>query len=213
MKAFLIFGDSIAYGSEVHFEKAWAHMLAKSVTDADPDVKVFPLGIPGETTFSLLKHLESDVQSHTHHLQKGDRAVVLVGIGANDAKCLGGPDIQVTSPERFQENLLQIKDAVMTPLSGKGVEVTLVFIGLIPVDESLVNPVGEEWFTNARTEKYNALQRDYCGTAGLLFVDLYQSWIKDDYASLLLDGVHPNEQGHARLFEEIIDFLKESDAL
>jgi len=207
MFAILTFGDSIVQGRMSPATRGWAQFL-KEEFEKDGDFQyLFNLGIPGETTHTLLKHMGAECDARHHHKREGDRVLILIGIGTNDAKSVGEPNIHETIPEQFRKNVHELIH------QAKIYTDSVVLIGLLPVDESKVNPYETTWFTNDRQREYNTIIKEVCDWEKVLFIDLFDGWMKSDYLGLLEDGLHPNEAGHFRLYREIKDFLDGRDVL
>lgn len=88
----------------------------------------------------------------------------------------------------------------------------VAFLGLTPVDESATCPT--QWnpsvsYYNNRIEEYDAIIRNLCEETGTPFIPLFDEWMEKDYSKFLEDGLHPNSEGHERIFEKVSSFLAE----
>ncbi|NOZ81016.1 MAG: hypothetical protein GXP63_05060 [DPANN group archaeon] len=197
MFAILAFGDSIVQGRKAPASRGWVQLLKEDFEYRGDHHYVFNLGVPGDTSFTLLKRLAAESQARLHHRREGDRIVLLIGVGTNDAKCVGSPDIHETDPAHFRKNLHELIGQARTFTD------RVALIGLLPVDESKVSPYGDTWFTNARQGEYNTIIKEVCGWEKTLFIDPSGRWQQDDHLRFLEDGLHPNGIGHRRLYEQI----------
>lgn len=89
----------------------------------------------------------------------------------------------------------------------------IIFIGLIPVDEKKTLPI--PWGTdvnykNEYVSKYNEIIKSVCQENNIQFIEMFEEFMKLDYKKLLEDGLHPNSEGHQKIFEIVKDFLIEN---
>ena len=75
-------------------------------------------------------------------------------------------------------------------------------------DESKTVPV--PWidicYTNENIQKYTKIMEDVCKENGVLFMDI-KPLNNDDFD----DGLHPNTEGHRKIFEQVKDFLTKNN--
>jgi lysophospholipase L1-like esterase len=41
----------------------------------------------------------------------------------------------------------------------------------------------------------------------MCFIEIFENWKKISYESLLYDGLHPNSEGHKKIFETVKNYL------
>lgn len=87
-----------------------------------------------------------------------------------------------------------------------------MFVGLTPVDDKLLNPM--PWkpthgYSNEQVKKYNEVLKEFVDENDLVFVDVYDLFEKGEYKKLLSDGLHPNNDGHELIYEQILEKLQE----
>lgn len=197
MKAFKIcvFGDSIAHGW-FDFEKGgWVSRL-KIFLEKRGDFRVFNLSIPGDTSNDLIKRVKSEIKPRKPEL-------VIIAIGINDCQFFHKENKFRVEPEQFENNILKLA----RDLSKQ----KIIFIGLTPVDENLVNPLPRDkkrCLKNEFVKNYNEIIRKICESKNLGFVDIFNKWINLNYKKFLFDGLHPNNIGHEKIFREVLSTLK-----
>jgi len=112
-------------------------------------------------------------------------------------KSKDGPQISL---EKFKNNLKElIKQAEKFTKK-------VIFSGGLKVEESKTTPVSWDsglHYTNKNIQKYNQIIKSVCQEHKLLFIDIFDLLDKSD----LEDGLHPNSQGHQKIFERVRDFL------
>jgi len=208
----LVFGDSLANG-EWDPEGGWAARLRKVVdqkviaTKREFWYSMFNLGIGGDDTDKLLGRFEFEAKER---IFKGEETVFLLTIGINDSLVNNKTFQPEVSTEKFRSNLKKIINLA------KKYSKKIVFIGTLPVDESLVDPI--PWllthsYKNEFVEKYNEITKEVCKEEEVGFVEIYQEIIKTGYQKLLEDGVHGNALGHQFIFETVRDYLVENNII
>jgi lysophospholipase L1-like esterase len=102
--------------------------------------------------------------------------------------------------EKFQNNLQELVN------QAKKFTNKIIFIGLTKVDESKTMPIPWDtikFYDMDNVSKYNSIIKNFCQKNKLLFIDMLDLLQNED----LEDGLHPNPQGHKKMFEEIKKFL------
>ncbi len=204
MVQFLIFGDSITYGAW-DTKGGWVgrlkYLATKKSLNSNYYGIVHNLGISGDTTSDVLERLKFESKQR---LKEKDPTIIIFEVGANDTIIDEDGNIK-TPKEEFEYN---IENLIKT---SKEYSLYIVFMSLLPVDESKTNPVSWDsnvYYENKYLQEYNEVIKSVCGKhINVDFIDNFENWIKSDYTKLLEDGVHPNSRGHARIFSKIKDIL------
>lgn len=189
-----IFGDSITWGAWDR-EGGWAARFKRVedekaiAADFEEYNKIYLLGIAGDTTTGLLERFETECRARKPEL-------ILFAIGINDSQYINSKDNPRTDLQTFEANI--------NKLITKARQYTqrIIFIGLTKVDESRTMPV--EWnptkyYENQQIKIYNDAIQDICASEKLQFTDVFDVLENKD----LVDGLHPDSEGHKKLFEEI----------
>ena len=207
----LIFGDSIAYGAWDE-EGGWVQRL-KEFLDAtmrsDPivDNLIYNLSFSGGTTEMLRVRVDSEIR---HRLIEGEPMAVIFAIGINDSAFFTDRNKNWVSRKRFAENLRFLA------ATAKRYAQNVIFVGLTPVDESKTAPIS--WvesmnYRNEYVEEYDAEIRRMCRKERIPFIDLQGVFSGTDYKAMLEDGLHPNSQGHKKIFEIVKAYLVKKNAI
>jgi len=195
-KTINIFGDSIAWGAYDE-TGGWADRLKSYFMNLDKGYfDFYNLGVSGDNTDDLLKRFKIENEARTPD-------VIIIAIGTNDASYVASKDDNYVSLEKFENNLLEIIR------QAKEFTSEVVFIGLTIVDESKTMPniwSDDEFMDNKNISIYNSKIKEICGKNNLLFVEMLDLLNNDD----LEDGLHPNSQGHEKMFLRIKNFLVEN---
>jgi lysophospholipase L1-like esterase len=191
MERIAIWGDSITYGASDYEKGGWANRLMMFFSK--DDVGVYNLGISGDRTYDLVDRFEGECE-----IRKPD--VILFAIGTNDSQYVGTRENPSTSLEKFRDNLQWLIDTARKCSKKIG------FVGLTKVDESKVTPWGEDsYYDNENVMKYDAVVKDVCESNGLPYLYMFDLLDEGD----LWDGLHPNAQGHEKMFLRVRDFVGE----
>lgn len=172
-RTYCIFGDSVAQASYV--KTGWVELLRQYLEDKYKDgfINVFNLGIGGNTTEDILKRFKTEALSR-------NLSSIIFAVGINDTK--------YNDSEQFRSNLEK--------LVGLAKEFTpkITFVGLV-----LGNWTGDEPFSQKRTTNYNQIIKEVAESKECAFIQLQDKLNTKDFQ----DGLHPNEQGHRKMFEVI----------
>jgi lysophospholipase L1-like esterase len=198
----LVFGDSITWGA---WDKSggWVNRLKNYLTDQilNSDFQryysLYNLGVSGDTSEDLLERFKSETYARA---DPGLNNLFIIAIGINDSEYNLTSKQNRISLQQFQNNINTLLD------QAKEFNGDAMVLGILPVDESKTNPipwVGDSAYVNEHAEKYNNVLKEICSNRHLQFIDLYTEFTKRNYQSLLVDGVHPNDQAHEIVFQLI----------
>lgn len=196
-----VFGDSITFGKGDTLEQGWCGRLKKYFENKGVNYRLYNLGISGDTTEDILERFDVEAKARVKFKHEGDRHIIIFSIGINDAVLLTEENVPKIEINVFKNNIQTLID------KSKSYTKEVAFIGLTPVDENLrINRKGES-LINKRIEEFNNMIKEICQENGLPFLDIFQELSKLDYKKLLSDGLHPNPEGHQKMYELIQDFL------
>jgi len=196
MSNICIFGDSITWGSVDKKEGGWAQRLRKFIDNKTNEYEIFSLGIGGDTSTNLLKRFEIESQARNPQ-------IIIFAIGTNDSAYIKELDNVVTPINLYEENVKKL-----ISLARKFTQ-TIVLVGLPIVDESKVHPFLDsstgKCYSNDNLKKYSDKLAGLAMKNKLLFINIFPILSTED----LGDGLHPNESGHKKIFEQIKNRLIE----
>lgn len=201
----LFFGDSITWGAWDK-EGGWVARIKKFVDEKVIDSNfeyyhdIYNVGISGDNTSGLLERFEAEAKNR---IDEDSETALIFAIGVNDSQFVENVGNR-TPIEQFQENLKKLID------KAKKITEKIVFVGLFPVDDSKLTPTSWELDKSYKLEdvgKYNQAIKNICESENVDFVDVYEEFVGKDYKSLLIDGLHPNTEGHKEIFDKVLKFL------
>lgn len=172
-KTYCIFGDSVTQAAYV--KVGWVQLFKQYLEDKYKDdfVNVFELGIGGNTTDDILKRFQCESSARNPDS-------ILFAVGINDTK--------FNSSEQFKNNLVKLIE------QAKIFTQEITFIGLVLGDYK-----GEDPFTTEKATDYNRIVKEVSESNNCKFIQLRQILKPSDF----MDDLHPNEQGHIKMFEVI----------
>lgn len=194
-KNICIFGDSIAYGAWDE-EGGWVDRLREFLHQETLRSRftsyyfVYHLGIPGDTTESVLKRMECECRAREPH-------VIIFAVGINDASYARNQDQPRVAFAQFQKNVASLLE------QARGFTNTVVWIGLTRVDGARTMPFETTHFENLQIARYDEQLARSCAEQGAIFLDVSALLSSGDWE----DGLHPNAEGHRKLFLAIRDAL------
>jgi len=183
-----IFGDSITWGAGDSEKGGWAERL-KVYFAKKYYINIYNLGISGNTTEDLLKRIESESKFREPN-------IIVFAIGINDAQFIHSTNSNRISDNNFRNNIEKLYTIA------KKFTTKIIFIGLTQVDESKTRPIPwdtNKTYTNERIKQFDQIIKDFCSENNLKFIPVNDLLNNDD----LIDGLHPNTQGHIKMFKRI----------
>jgi lysophospholipase L1-like esterase len=200
----LIFGDSITLGAW-DTKGGWADRLKRYFYQRSVNSKlteyneVYNLGRSGDTTNEIVKRFDSETKVRMW----GDPLTILIfAVGVNDSIIID--NIEKVPTNKFKKNVEKIIQKAQKYTD------KIVFLDLLPVDESKVSPIPwspRESLSNNSIDKYNNILKTMIDASNCRLVNVSSDFAGQDYKSLLEDGVHPNSRGHELIYEKVSDFL------
>ena len=194
IKYICIFGASTTYGCWGREMNGWVNRLqAFLAQDKTKKRLVYNLGVSSDTTTDLLARFKNEAGA-----RKPD--IIIFSIGTNDSAYKKTKDNPWTSKKQFNSNWKKIiKQA-------KKFTKQIIFVNSTKIDESKTQPVlwdSNIYYNNKNIKEYNALTKKIADDNNLLYIDIFNLLKEDD----LDDGLHPNAQGHQKMFEQIKEQL------
>ena len=208
MSYLLILGDSIVNGYW-DLKGGWAERLKKEIFkknlewDKDFYYLVYNLGVSGDTTTKLLSRFEDEVKARSGE----EKFIFIFQIGLNDGQFFYKNKKPQVSLEQFEKNLQTLIE------KARKYSTKIFFVGLTPVDETAAKK--HKWWPESAyryelVEKYDQRLKKICEEKKIGYVDLLTEFKKKGNKKLLLDGVHPNTEGHKLIFKTVKRFLNKN---
>lgn len=202
---YIIIGDSITYGIGDFESGGWATMFKKYIVNKD-DSKVcnnyvHVAAFPGATSTDILNKIDSILQSFNH---KEFTNTIILSIGVNDTQEFNGN--YKNSIEQYRTNIEKIVKCVMN----KGFNMIILGLTRIESDEKFLWKPNKYYDNEIISEYdkdlslilgYDAELKEFCKNSRIKYIPMQEVLQKEDF----IDGLHPNHNGHKKIFEKIID--------
>jgi lysophospholipase L1-like esterase len=199
MSKIVIFGDSLVQGALDLEKGGWSNRLKMFLWQKNTQItglyfegpNVFNFGIGGDTTTDIYKRFNCEINT-----VRGDISTIIFAVGINDAGFRGGK--KTNSKKNFEKEFRLLVDEGVKRV---GVENVYV-IGLINVCDKAL----EEWFNEDRLVEFDGIIKNIADDVGCNLISMYGILEKSDFCE---DSLHPNAQGHEKIFERIKNSLIE----
>jgi len=195
-KRICVFGSSIGHGHNDIEKGGWCDRLKVYYFASAYDVSVYNLSISGAMSRDLVARFaeECDVRRPK---------IVIISIGMNDSTFDSDMEECRVPLKETKQNIKKLIE-----ISNKNKR-QVVIIGLTAVDEKKVVPV--PWaenlsYKNIYIKEYDKAIEEIAKDNNIPYCFMFDLLKKED----LDDGLHPNAQGHKKMFERIKDFLIEN---
>lgn len=197
-KNYIIIGDSITYGIGDYETNGWASMLKNKMLNQD-DTKqcssyVHQIGFPGATSKDILEKFENIIK--VFGSDEFDNTII-IAIGVNDTQIFNGEN--KVSIEKYKKNIEEIIKV------GNKYECKIIFVGLTRI-QLLDKPF--LWKPNKYYDNQNILDYDnelkvLCSQNNIKYISMKDVLEAEDF----IDGLHPNHNGHKKIFEKLNTFI------
>ena len=181
-------GDSFIFGFGVTSKKRWTRLAAER-----SGFEIVNLGINGDTSSGVLARLQKALDTE-------NADIYFIMAGCNDI-FLSGTDLtaRVNIPSAVQHVLARGK----LPIIGIPSKISPAFC---PEDWGLIT----DFYAAEKTiDEYRSWLLKYCSAYGIAYVD-FSSCLSGE---MLLDGLHPNNEGHIILAEKFVDTIAEINGI
>lgn len=195
-KAYCIFGDSVTLAAYVR--NSWVDLLRIYLEEKYQDsfVNVFNLGLGGNTTSEILERFEEESRARMP-------TSIIFAVGVNDSAYRKFVSRPIVEEKTFKSNLERL--IVLAAKFSRDV----TFVGPVLGDDSILKPSpGEEesdqwWYDKTRVETFDKILMEIARAKKCKFICLLDKLDSKDFP----DGLHPNEQGHRKIFEIIKEWF------
>jgi lysophospholipase L1-like esterase len=202
----------VVFGDSTTAPRANVRVFAAIVQARLPDTKVINAGIPGNTTRDALGRLDHDVIAH-----HPDFVTIFFGINDSAVDVWRGATAPRVPLGEYEANLTEI----LRRIRGSGAEPILLTPNPVCWTPDLVRLYGKPPYEPKNPDGWNVLLKHYAQTVReiaakenvrLADVDgLFRNYAGQPghrLNDLLLDGMHPNDQGHELIAPAILGALQ-----
>ncbi len=186
-----VFGDSITWGARLAFRDAWANLLRSYLESAsDEYVELYDLGIDGNVSSDVVERFDVEAEARNPE-------VIFFAFGVNDSCYLESDGNRLVDEDNFERNVLMMIG------KAKKYSEKIIFVGLCKGEDVLTCPLPQsttgKCYDKESTGRYNDILKKVCKKEGVVFINIFDKLKDDDFD----DGLHPNSNGHVKIFEEV----------
>lgn len=198
----VVLGDSLVYGFGDVEGGGWVDRIRRrSMALGEVGPVFYNLGVRGDGVKQVAQRLEQEFRLRGE-LRNRVPDLIVLSVGVNDSARLGKPMGRPhTDYEVFQQAMADLlcQAKALCPV---------LFVGMTPVDESLM-PFSEIlYYSHADQERYKEATRAACATHQVPYLDILEQWLQRGEAwwrpLLSADGLHPNTLGYQALLADIL---------
>ncbi len=198
-KIICIFGDSITRGAFDLERAGWTNRLAMFLWEYNykktgsyykgPDVDIF--AVDGDIITDVLNRFDFEFKT----VEKWGIANIFFAIGINDSGFENGE--KRNNKKNFKIGLEELADKGLKRVEAKNI----YFVGLTNINTDMM----KSEFTEKRIAEFDKIIQEVALKKGCQFVPMQGLLETKD----LSDGLHPNSDGHKKMFERVKGFLIE----
>lgn len=195
-KRICVFGDSVVWGACIPKREAWADLLRNYLDETfNYSIELYNLGIDGNTSAGVLQRLDAEAQARNPD-------IIICAIGANDSIFRSNNQFDV-SESVFLHNLSGILEMA------KKYTQQILFVGLVKGSDIETIPLKRsstgKCYSKLAVKKYDGYIKSFAAQNNVPFVDVFSVLSDEDFD----DGLHPNMQGHSKIFQAVKEVLYE----
>jgi lysophospholipase L1-like esterase len=198
-----VFGDSIAWGAWDKDGGGWVDRLKRHMLEPQGYEFVYNFGDTGSDTKRILRHVDTDSKIALAKKYK-ENNMIIFSVGKNDAIYFTDTKKMNIPLRQFETNLRK-----MINIARQYVD-KIAFTGLLDVDETNQKNFSENVsYQNKNFSKYDKMIQRVCKEEKIHFIPLFGKISYD----LRWDGLHPKPEGHKKIFEIVLSYLKKEKLL
>ncbi|WP_445174273.1 GDSL-type esterase/lipase family protein [Microcoleus sp.] len=195
------FGDSLIYGFGDGVGGGWVERLRRQwMLPESAGHVLYNLGVRGDRTYQVSQRLENEFR-HRGELRNRVPDAIILSVGLNDsARVQSFTGRSYTDLEHFKtvlDNLLNLSQQLCP----------VIFVGMVPVDESKMPFQDCLYYSHADQYRYKEATKLACELRGIPYLDIFDKWLARGNiwcsSCLTSDGLHPNAAGYQSLFEDV----------
>ena len=158
-------GDSLVYGYGDPIGGGWVERLRRLWMEGDGHV-LYNLGIRGDRVSQVAERLELEFR-YRGEIRNKVPDLLILSVGVNDSPRLGRPD------GRSFTDLLLFEKQVNHLLEQAQQLCPVLFVGMVPVNESKMPFLDCFYFNHADQYKYKELSKQLCAAHNIPYLDIF----------------------------------------
>lgn len=204
MPSLCIFGASSTWGAWDTEKGGWANRLRlwideKNLAKDDFYLETYNCGVSGDTTADVLDRIDVELAAR-------EPVIVMLSLGDNDSLYRDKPGKHPLTLEQYEQNVREL-----TKRARKYTD-KIIWVGGKHVTESKTMPIPWEksiYYTNENIQKYDRKLQEVVKAEKVRYLHIFDLLTDAD----LEDGLHPNVQGHEKIFQRVREFIEKEGLL
>lgn len=200
----VVLGDSIVYGYGDPEGGGWVERLRRRwMQPGSPGHIIYNLGIRGDGVKQVAQRLENEFR-HRGELRNSVPDAIILSVGVNDSARLRHKEGRhFTDLEVFKSELTSLLDRsqMLCPV---------LFVGMVPVDETKMPFLDCLYYTHADQYSYKEATRIACEVRHIPYLDIFDLWRSRGgswwRSQIWEDGLHPNVNGYKVLLQDVLNW-------
>lgn len=197
-------GDSIIYGFGDPVGGGWIERLRRSwMIPSSLGHALYNLGVRGDGVQQVSTRLESEFRLRGE-LRNRVPDLLILSVGTNDSARLSRRDgrnftdfdLFCTGVDRLLDQAVQL--------------CPVLFVGMVPVDESKMPFLDCLYYNHADQFRYKEATRLACESRQIPYLDVFSHWQSQGHQwcsdRRIEDGLHPNVVGYEALLDQVLDW-------
>ncbi|WP_353932916.1 GDSL-type esterase/lipase family protein [Okeanomitos corallinicola TIOX110] len=197
-------GDSLVYGYGDPEKGGWVEQLRRwwMLPDSVGHV-LYNLGVRGDRTQQVSQRLEAEFR-HRGEIRNCVPDLIILSVGVNDSPRLGRPNGKnCTDFNQFETEIYTLLDKAQKLCP-------VLFVGMIPVNESKMPFLDCLYFNHEDQYRYKEATRTACQQRKIPYLDIFDQWMSHSEnwrnERITNDGIHPNTLGYQDLLEAVLNW-------
>ncbi len=202
-------GDSLVYGYGDPEKGGWVEQLRRwwMLPDSVGHV-LYNLGVRGNRTQQIAQRLEVEFR-HRGEIRNRVPDLIILSVGVNDTPRLRSPK------GRNYTDFSQFELEIATLLDQAQKLCPVVFVGMVPVDETKMPFLDCLFYNHADQYRYKEATRQACEQRQIPYLDIFDQWMQRSQGwrseRITNDGLHPNTLGYQDLLESVLNWKELSE--
>ncbi len=197
-------GDSIIYGFGDPVGGGWIERLRRSwMIPGSLGHALYNLGVRGDGVQQVSTRLESEFRLRGE-LRNRLPDLLILSVGTNDSARLARVDGRnFTDFDLFCDEIDRLLDQAVQLCP-------VLFVGMVPVDESKMPFLNCFYYNHADQFRYKEATRLACEAKQIPYLDVFSQWQAQGSAwcgdRVTKDGLHPNVVGYEAILDQVLDW-------
>ncbi len=196
-KNYILVGDSIVYGIGDYDNCGWSTLFKKYIIGKDGTKEcnnfVHIAAFPGARSYNILDRIDHILNGYKYDDFEN---IVILSVGVNDTQCFNGK--YSVNKDVYKKNM----ESIIKLIKNKNFELIILGLTKIGQDEKIeFKP--NKYYDNEIVMQYDDILKKVCKNNNIAYIPMFDILENEDF----IDGLHPNMNGHKKIYKEIVKNL------